>query len=102
VVRSCPLLLSVLGAAEHGSRRGVLRELNDAIARRGAYDGATEELTPVAGDPLAAFPLVVAVLATLIKPSMCRLFHAGATGPYALTPDAWRRIIAASAPAAAR
>ena len=100
-VRSCQLLLSVLGAAEHGSRRGVLRELSDAIAHRGVYSGATEELTPVAGDPLAAFPVVVAVLATLIKPSLWRLFHAGATGPYSLTPDAWRTIVAASEPTTA-
>ena len=95
-VRSCQLLLSVLGAAEHGSRRDVLRELADALAKRGPYSGATEELTPVAGDPSAAFPVVVAVLATLIKPSLWRLFHAGATGPYALTPEAWRKIVAAA------
>jgi predicted ATP-grasp superfamily ATP-dependent carboligase len=100
-VRSCQLLLSVLGAAEHGSRRGVIRELSDALAHRGVYSGATEELTPVAGDPIAAFPVVVAVLATLIKPSLWRLFHAGATGPYSLTPEAWRKILAASATAAA-
>jgi predicted ATP-grasp superfamily ATP-dependent carboligase len=100
-VRSCQLLLSLLGAAEHGSRRGVIRELTDAVAHRGAYSGATEELTPVAGDPLAAFPVVVALLATLIKPSLWRLFYAGATGPYSLTPEAWRKIIAASAPSAA-
>ncbi len=93
-VRSCQLLLSVLGAAEHGSRRDVLRELADALAKRGPFSGATEELTPIAGDPIAACPVVAAVLATLIKPSLCRLFHAGATGPYALTPDAWRQIIA--------
>jgi predicted ATP-grasp superfamily ATP-dependent carboligase len=96
-VRSRQLLLSVLGAAEGGSRRRVLSELIQAIARRGVYSGATEELTPVAGDPIAALPVIVAVLATLIKPSLCRLFHAGATGPYSLTPEAWRGIIAASA-----
>jgi len=39
---------------------------------------------------------VLAVLATLIKPSLWRLFHAGATGPYSLTPEAWRKIISAS------
>jgi hypothetical protein len=38
------------------------------------------------------------VLATLIRPSLCRLFHSGATGPYALTPDAWDKIVAASDP----
>jgi len=95
-VRSRQLLLSVLGAAEHGQRSAVLRELMAAMRGRGDYKGAVEELTPVDGDPIAALPVILAVLATLIKPSLWRLFHAGATGPYSLTPDAWRRIIAAS------
>jgi hypothetical protein len=94
-VRSRQLLLSVLGAAEHGSRVTVLRVLIDALRERGDYKGATEELTPVDGDPIAAVPVVLAVLATLIKPSLWRLFHAGATGPYSLTPEAWRKIISA-------
>jgi glutathione synthase/RimK-type ligase-like ATP-grasp enzyme len=96
-VRSRQLLLGVLGAAEHGSRIAVLRELTDALRGRGDYKGTAEELTPVDGDPIAALPVVLAVLATLIKPSLWRLFHAGATGPYSLTPEAWRKIIATSA-----
>jgi hypothetical protein len=74
----------------------VLRELVAALRGRGAYNDAVEELTPVGSDPIAALPVVVAVLATLIAPSSWRLFHAGATGPYALTPEAWRKIVAAS------
>ena len=95
-VRSRQLLLSVLGAALRGSRRAVLSDLMAALRGRGAYSGAVEELTPVGGDPIAAVPPVLAVLATLINPSLCRLFHKGGTGPYALTPDAWRKILAAS------
>jgi len=87
-VRSRQLLLSVLGAAEHGRRGAVLRELMAALRCRGDYKDAAEELTPVDGDPIAALPL--------IKPSLWRLFHAGATGPYSLTPEAWRKIISAS------
>ena len=67
-----------------------------ALRGRGDYKGATEELTPVDGDPISALPVVLAVLAALIKPSLWRLFHAGATGPYSLTPEAWREIISAS------
>jgi hypothetical protein len=74
----------------------VLRVLIAVLRGRGDYKGATEELTPVDGDPIAALPVVLAVLATLIKPSLWRLFHAGATGPYSLTPEAWRKIISAS------
>jgi biotin carboxylase len=95
-MRSRQLLLSVLGAAEHGRRGAVLRELVAALRCRGDYKDAAEELTPVDGDPIAALPVVLAVLATLIKPSLWRLFHAGATGPYSLTPEAWRKIISAS------
>ena len=95
-VRSRQLLLCVLGAAERGSRRAVLHELIAALQRRGDYQDAAEELTPVSGDPVAAIPVVVATLATLIKPSLWRRFHAGATGPYALTPEAWQKIIVAS------
>jgi len=96
-VRSRQLLLSVLGAAERGSRRAVLRELSAALAGRGSYDKAVEELTPIAGDPIAALPVILAVLATLIQPSLSRLFHAGATGPYALTPKAWHAIVTETA-----
>lgn len=95
-IRSRQLLLGVLGAAQRGSRRAVLRELFAALGGHGAYEKAVEELTPVGGDPIAALPVVLAVLATLTAPSLWRLFHAGATGPYALTPEAWRKILAAS------
>jgi predicted ATP-grasp superfamily ATP-dependent carboligase len=90
-VRSRQLLLAVLGAAEGGSRRAVMHELAAALAGRSPYDEAVEELTPVGSDPIAALPVVLALLATLIRPSLWRLFHAGATGPYALTPNAWNR-----------
>lgn len=96
-VRSRQLLLSVLGAAaEQESRAAVLGVLIDALRGRGDYKGTTEELTPVGGDPVAALPVALALLVTLVKPSLWRLFHAGATGPYALTPEAWRKIIASS------
>ena len=43
-VRSRQLLLSVLGAAEHGRRGAVLRELIAALRYRGDYKDAAEEL----------------------------------------------------------
>lgn len=95
-IRSCQLLLGVLGAAERGSRRVVLRELMAALGRHAAYANAVEELTPVGGDPIAALPVIVAIVATLIDPSLWRRFHAGATGSYSLTPEAWHQIVAVS------
>jgi glutathione synthase/RimK-type ligase-like ATP-grasp enzyme len=96
-VRSHQTLLAVLGAAQRcDSRRAVARELFSALAKRGDYAGSREELTPIAGDPLAAIPLVAAAAATMARPSLWRAFEAGAVGPYALTPEAWEQILAAA------
>src|SRR5258705_8366855 len=96
-VRTRQTLLAILGAAEqHGARGVVLREAFDAIFARGDYAGSVEELTPVAGDPLPAGPAVAALVASLIHPPLWRKFHAGAVGPYAVTPEAWDEILAAA------
>jgi hypothetical protein len=94
-VRTRQTLLAILGAAEqHGARGAVLGEAFDAICARGNYAGSVEELTPVAGDPLAAIPVLAALVAVLIQPSLWQKFHAGAVGPYAVTPEAWNEILA--------
>jgi len=97
-VRSCQLLLTVLGAAQDkGSRIAVARELIRALGRRDEYADAVEELTPTSEDPIAAIPVIAAVAATLAWPPLWRSFHSGAVGPYALTPEAWSEILSASA-----
>jgi len=96
-VRTRQTLLAILGAAEqHAARGAVLREAFDAIFARRDYAGSVEELTPVAGDPVAAVPVVAALVASLIHPPLWRKFHAGAVGPYAVTPEAWDEILAAA------
>jgi hypothetical protein len=96
-VRTRQTLLAILGAAEHRGRRGaVLREAFEASFARGDYTGSVEELTPTAGDPVAAVPVVAAFIASLIYPPLWRKFHAGAVGPYAVTPEAWDKILAAA------
>jgi predicted ATP-grasp superfamily ATP-dependent carboligase len=96
-VRSRQTLLAILGAAEHrGTRVAVLREAFEASFARGDYTGSIEELTPIAGDPVAAVPVVAAFIALLIYPPLWRKFHAGAVGPYAVTPEAWNEILAAA------
>jgi biotin carboxylase len=94
-VRTHQLLLAVLGAAEHGGRRDVARELGHAALRRGDYQASREELTPCGGDLLAMLPVTVTGLATLIKPALGRYFTRGSTGAYSLTPAAWRQLTAA-------
>ena len=96
-VRTRQTLLAILGAAEqHGGRGAILREAFNAIFARGDYVGSVEELTPVADDPIAAVPVVAALIASLIHPPLWRKFHAGAVGPYAVTPEAWDGIVAAA------
>ena len=95
--RTRQTLLAILGAAEHhGTRGAVLREAFEASFARGDYAGSVEELTPIAGDPVAAVPVVAAFVASLIHPPLWRKFHAGAVGPYAVTPEAWDKILAAA------
>jgi predicted ATP-grasp superfamily ATP-dependent carboligase len=96
-VRTRQTLLAILGAAEHlGTRAGVWREARDAICARGDFAGSVEELTPITGDPVAAVPVAVALVALSISPSLWRKFHADAVGPYAVTPKAWSEILAAA------
>ena len=94
--RTHQLLLAVLGAAQHGSRREVARELVHTLLRRGDYRGSREELTPGRGDPLAPLPVTVTVLATLVRPDAWRYFVGGSAGAYSLTPAAWRQILQAA------
>jgi predicted ATP-grasp superfamily ATP-dependent carboligase len=97
-VRSRQVLLAILGAAQHhGSRVAVMRELVRALKQRGEYACAVEELTPISGDPIAAVPVIVATLSTLLWPPLWRSFHSGAVAPYALTPGAWDEVLSASA-----
>jgi len=96
-VRTHQLLLAVLGAAERGGRAAVLRELARAAARRGPYAGSREELTPLRGDPRAALPVLLASAAVLARPAAGRWFSDGAVAGYALTPQAWRQIVAGAA-----
>jgi ATP-grasp domain len=93
-IRSRQLLLAILGAAQNkGSRTAILRELAHTVGRRGEYEDAAEELTPISGDPLASVPVIAATIATVLSPTLWRAFHAGAVGPYALTSEGWNAIL---------
>ena len=91
-VRTHQLLLAVLGAAQHGGRREIARELGNALTRRGDYRASREELTPGGGDPLAALPVVLTAAATLVWPAAWQYFTAGSVGAYSLTPAAWQAL----------
>ena len=91
-VRTHQLLLAILGAAQHGGRRGVARELRDGLLHRGDYRDSREELTPGGGDLLAGVPVTLTALATLARPAAWRSFTSGSTGAYSLTPAAWEEL----------
>ena len=87
------LLIAVLGAAQRTGRRGpVLAELLAAARHRGAYRDSTEELTPLRGDLRAVTPLVMAGVATLVRPASWHWFVGGSVRNYALAPEGWRQL----------
>jgi len=91
------LLLALLGAAQEGrGRMGVLAELLDAARHKGTYDRSTEELTPTAGDPRSAMPIVAAIVALMVQPASWRRFSSGSVASYALSPEGWREILSRS------
>ncbi|MBI5090780.1 MAG: ATP-grasp domain-containing protein [Actinobacteria bacterium] len=91
--RTHQLLLAVLGAAEQGrGRRGVARELIDAVRQRHSYAGSTEELTPWRRDRRALVPVAAASAVTLVHPPAWQWFASGSVSNYALTPAAWQTI----------
>jgi len=95
-VASHQLLLGILGAAGcRGSRRDVAREVLQGLARRGSYANSVEELTPCAGDPLAAIPVAVASAATLLAPSTWSYFAGGSVANYSLSPSGWDELLRA-------
>jgi hypothetical protein len=86
-VRTHQLLMAILGAAQHGRRRDVLRELAQAASRTGDYRHSSEELTPFLSPPVLAV-----ATATLVKPSAWRFFAGGAASAYSLSPGAWQQL----------
>ena len=83
-------------AEQTGSRRAILRETFDAFFLRGVYSGSKEELTPITNDAIAVVPLLAALLATILHPPLWRKFYGGAVGTYAVTPQAWKTIVASA------
>lgn len=59
----------LLGSASHGeSRRSLLRDVRDAIVRRGLYTDSIEQLTPVLHDPPSLAPAAFVTARLLVSP----------------------------------
>ena len=88
------LLLAILGSAQQGrGRRGVAGELLHAWRKSGAYRESVEELTPLAHDPEAMLPVVMAAAATMATPRSWSWFANGSVTNYALSEAGWQRIL---------
>ena len=98
-VKTHQLLLAILGAAQHGGRRGIVDELLGAVRHTGEYADSSEELTPIAHDWRAALPCVAAAAATLVKPTTWEWFSSGSVASYAISPEGWRIICSRARPA---
>ena len=66
-----------------------------AARHRGDYADSVEEMTPWRGDRRSAIPLVMASVATLVRPAAWQWFSTGSVAAYALTPAGWAEILAA-------
>ncbi len=94
--RTHQTVLAVGGAVQQGrGRRGVACELVAAARHRGDYADSVEEMTPWRGDRRSAIPLVMASVATLVRPAAWQWFSTGSVAAYALTPAGWAEILAA-------
>jgi hypothetical protein len=90
-------LLALLGAAERAGRRGAVRELGQAMFRRGPYRNSREELTPLHHDVRTVLPVALVAIAVGVRPAWWTRFASGAIENYALTSSAWTAIRGESA-----
>jgi glutathione synthase/RimK-type ligase-like ATP-grasp enzyme len=92
-VRTSQLLLALAGAVQGARpRRALLRQLGAAAARTGDYRASREELTPLAGDPLAMAALAALSAALLVAPGLHARLASSSVANYAITPSAWSRL----------
>jgi hypothetical protein len=64
------------------------------MTHHGDYEASSEELTPLAGDPIAAASLAAMVTALITVPGLHSRLIGGSVASYALTPAGWLRLLA--------
>ncbi|WP_044540898.1 hypothetical protein [Bradyrhizobium sp. LTSP885] len=84
-VRTHLAMQALLGSASRdGTRRGIVRECGRMMMGRGAYQGSTEELTPVRLDWLSAVPLAMTAMLLLASPRIATRLARGGFGAHLL------------------
>jgi hypothetical protein len=92
--RSHSLMAILLGIADHGgSRRELLRAIEEDIRGRGIFAESREDLTPVRLDPPSPIPLAVVSGQLLLHPRAAEHLAAGTVTAYSLTATAVETIM---------
>ncbi|MBR0794314.1 hypothetical protein JQ615_02815 [Bradyrhizobium jicamae] len=92
-VRTHLAMQALLGSASReGTRRDIVRECGRLAAGHGAYQGSTEELTPVRLDWLSAVPLAMTVALLLASPRLATRLARGGFGAHLLDRESIRAI----------
>jgi predicted ATP-grasp superfamily ATP-dependent carboligase len=98
-VRTHMVLMAVVRHAELGrGRRAVLRELTQAVTRRGWYAESQEELLPIRSDPAGALLLGAVSFCLLVAPQLWQPLAGTGTPAHALTPEGWRQLLVTETP----
>ena len=92
-VRTHIAIQALLGCAlGGGTRRDLVAQCRDLIARRGPYAGSREELTPVRTDWMSALPAAATAIALLARPGAAQSLARKGWGAHLLTTDSIRTI----------
>jgi biotin carboxylase len=87
-VRTHGTIALLLGAAARGaSRRSLLGDIRDAIARRGVYADSSEQLTPVLRDPPSLAPAAFLATRLMLSPREAAEIAARAVTNYSIGPS---------------
>jgi hypothetical protein len=96
-VRTHSSLAILLGTAAYaGTRRAILAEALRLALHWGSYEHSQECLTPVLRDAESAIPLALVAARVLLSPRSAGRLAGAAVGAYSVTPDAIRRVAAAT------
>jgi hypothetical protein len=97
-VRTHGTIALLMGAAGRGdSRRALLGNIRDAIARRGVYADSSEQLTPVLRDPPSLAPAAFVAARLLVLPRRAADIAEQAVASYSIGPATMAEVARAAA-----
>lgn len=101
-VRTHGAIALLMGSASRGTaRRSLLREIGEAIGKRGLYAGSAEQLTPALRDPPSLAPAMFVAARLLLSPRAATAIAAQAVTGYSIGPAAVAAVARAAGAAGA-